>query len=54
MFKKQDFFFTFDLKSAYHIEISKEHRAFYAFHGKLKGQFIVLRFGTCITDFILA
>lgn len=52
MFKMQDFFFTFDLKSAYYIEHFKEPRAFLSCEFERKIHYNgshVLRFGICIT-----
>ncbi|XP_062577375.1 uncharacterized protein LOC134239230 [Saccostrea cucullata] len=58
MFKKGDFIFTFDLKSAYHhVEIFSEHRNFLGFSWEVEGKthyyvFNVLPFGLSTAGYI--
>lgn len=51
MFKMQDFFFTFDLKSAYYIENFKEPRAFLSC--EFKGKFIIMVLMFCALVYVL-
>jgi hypothetical protein len=58
MFKKGDFLFSFDLKSAYHhIEVSDHHRTYLGFEWEMNGEskyfvFNVLPFGISSASFI--